>query len=293
MDNIKADDELKKRNQLAEIWRRFRKNKAALAGLIVIVILALFAVFADFLADYERDVIGMNSSIRLNPPSAEHIFGTDSYGRDVFARLVFGARVSLSIGIICISISIVGGVFIGCLSGYIGGLFDTVVMRIMEMFSCIPGVLLALAIVAALGQGMRNLVIAMIIALIPGFARIIRALILPIIDQEYVEAARACGTRTGRIILRHILPNAMGPIIVQATMAVSSVIISAAGLSFIGMGVQPPDPEWGAMLSQGNEFIIRAPYLVIFPGLAIVISALSFNLVGDGLRDALDPRLRD
>jgi peptide/nickel transport system permease protein len=183
--------------------------------------------------------------------------------------------------------------FLGCLSGYIGGWFDTIVMRIMEMFSCIPGVLLALAIVAALGQGMRNLVIAMVISLIPGFTRIIRALILPIVDQDYIEAARACGTRTGRIIWRHILPNVMGPIIVQATMAVSSVIISAAGLSFIGMGVQPPDPEWGAMLSQGNEFIRRAPYLVIFPGLAIVLSALSFNLVGDGLRDALDPRLRD
>ncbi len=280
-------------DNISDIWRRFAKNKAAVAGLAVIVVLALFAVFANVFADYQTDVIGMNSAERLSPPSAKHIFGTDNYGRDVFARLIFGARVSLSIGLICISISLVAGMILGCLSGYIGGWFDTVVMRIMEMFSCIPGVLLALAIVAALGQGMRNLVIAMVISLIPGFTRIIRALILPLVDQDYIEAARACGTRTGRIIIRHILPNAMGPIIVQATMAVSSVIISAAGLSFIGMGVQPPDPEWGAMLSQGNEFIRRAPYLVVFPGLAIVLSALSFNLVGDGLRDALDPRLRD
>jgi peptide/nickel transport system permease protein len=286
-------EELKKRSQLQDVWRRFRKNKAAVASLAVIVVLALFAVFADVFADYEVDVIGMNAAERLSPPSLSHIFGTDNYGRDVFARLIFGARVSLSIGLICISVSLVAGMFLGCLSGYIGGWFDTVVMRIMEMFSCIPGVLLALAIVAALGQGMRNLVIAMVISLIPGFTRIIRALILPIVDQDYIEAARACGTHTGRIIWRHILPNVMGPIIVQATMAVSSVIISAAGLSFIGMGVQPPDPEWGAMLSQGNEFIRRAPYLVIFPGLAIVLSALSFNLVGDGLRDALDPRLKD
>ena len=283
--------EYKKRNQAADIWRRFRKNKTAVIGLIIIIIFALLAIFADFIRDYQQDAINMNAAIRLSPPSAEHIFGTDAYGRDVFARLIFGARVSLTIGIICVSIAMLVGGFIGAVSGYVGGRLDIIIMRITEMFSCIPGVLLALAIVAALGQSMQNLVIAMTIAASPAFARITRALILPIVDQDFVEAARACGTKAGRIIWRHIIPNIIGPLIVQATMAIASIIISAAGLSFIGMGIQPPAPEWGAMLSQGNNFIRTAPHLVVFPGMAIVLSALSFNLVGDGLRDALDPRL--
>ncbi|MCL2201330.1 MAG: ABC transporter permease [Oscillospiraceae bacterium] len=283
----------KKSSQLLDVWRRFRRNKAAMAGLIAILILALLAVFADVIRDYQRDAIAMNAAIRLQPPSAEHIFGTDDFGRDVFARIIFGARVSLSIGIICVSIALVTGGLIGAVSGYLGGRGDIIVMRVIEVFSCIPGILLALAIVAALGQNMQNLVIAMTISAAPGFARITRALVLPLADQEFVEAARACGTRPFRIIWRHIAPNVMGPMIVQATMAIASVIISAAGLSFIGMGIQPPNPEWGSMLSQGNTFIRNAPHLVIFPGLAIVISALSFNLVGDGLRDALDPRLKD
>jgi peptide/nickel transport system permease protein len=282
----------KKRSRFLEICRRFSKNKAAMAGLIVILILALLAVFADVICDYQRDAIAMNHTIRLSAPNGEHIFGTDGYGRDVFARIIFGARVSLSIGIICVAAAMTAGGMIGALSGYIGGVFDIVVMRITEMFNCIPGVLLCLAIVAALGQGMRNLVIAMVVASIPAFARVTRSLVLPLADQDYIEAARACGTKTSRIILRHVLPNAMGPLIVQGTMAIAGAIISAAGLSYIGMGVQPPDPEWGAMLSQGNDFIMNTPHLVIFPGLAIVISALSFNLVGDGLRDALDTRLR-
>lgn len=285
--------EYKKRSQALDIWRRFRKNKAAVIGLTIIIIFALLAIFADFIRDYQQDAIIMNAAIRLSPPSREHIFGTDPYGRDVFARLIFGARVSLSIGLICVSVAMLIGGTIGAIAGYVGGLCDVIVMRITEMFSCIPGVLLALAIVAALGQSMQNLVIAMTIAASPGFARITRALILPIVDQDFVEAAKACGTKTSRIIWRHIIPNIMGPMIVQATMAIASVIISAAGLSFIGMGIQPPAPEWGAMLSQGNNFIRSAPHLVVFPGLAIVLSALSFNLVGDGLRDALDPRLKN
>jgi len=276
-----------------DIWRRFKKNKAAVFGLAVIVIFALLAIFADFIRDYQYDAINMNAAIRLNPPNRNNIFGTDPYGRDVFARLIFGARVSLTIGLICVSVAMLVGGLIGAVSGYIGGRFDIIVMRITEMFSCIPGVLLALAIIAALGQSMQNLVIAMTIASAPAFARITRALVLPIVDQDFVEAARACGTGTFRIIWRHIVPNIMGPMIVQGTMAIASVIISAAGLSFIGMGIQPPAPEWGSMLSQGNNFIRTAPHLVVFPGLAIVLSALSFNLVGDGLRDALDPRLKN
>jgi len=285
--------EHKKRSQFWDVWRRFRKNKAALFGLTVIIIFAFLAIFADVIRDYQRDAIDMNAAIRLSPPSREHIFGTDAYGRDVFARLIFGARISLTIGIICVGVALLVGGTIGAISGYVGGRLDIIIMRIVEMFSCIPGVLLALAIVAALGQSMQNLVIAMTISAAPAFARITRALILPIVDQDFVEAAKACGTKTSRIIWRHIIPNVMGPLIVQATMAIASVVIAAAGLSFIGMGIQPPIPEWGSMLSQGNNFIRSAPHLVIFPGMAIVLSALSFNLVGDGLRDALDPRLKN
>ncbi|MCL1843843.1 MAG: ABC transporter permease [Defluviitaleaceae bacterium] len=285
--------EHKKNSRRLEIWRRFKKNKAAMAGLIALSVLALLAIFAGVLRDYQLDAIAMNADIRLNPPSWSNIFGTDAYGRDVFARLIFGARVSLTIGFICVGIAMVVGGLIGAVSGYLGGRGDIIIMRIIEVFSCIPAILLALAIVAALGQNMRNLVIAMTISGAPGFARITRALVLPLVDQDFVEAARACGTKPFRIIWRHILPNIMGPMIVQATMAIASVIIAAAGLSFIGMGIQPPAPEWGSMLAQGNNFIRTAPHLVIFPGLAIVISALSFNLVGDGLRDALDPRLKD
>ena len=288
-----VNGELRKRKPFLEFWRRFRKNKMAVAGLIFITVLALMAIFADLIRDYQTYVIAMNADIRLSPPSAAHIFGTDPYGRDVFARIIFGARVSLTIGLICVSIAMAVGGTIGALSGYFGGIIDVIVMRITEMFSCIPGILLALAIVAALGQNMQNLVIAMTIAAAPAFARITRALILPVAGQDFVEAARACGTRMPRIIWRHIAPNIMGPMIVQGTMAIASVIISAAGLSFIGMGIQPPSPEWGAMLAQGNNFIRTTPHLVIFPGLAIVLSALSFNLVGDGLRDALDPRLKN
>ena len=290
---MREEEASRKRNIARDVWRQFRKNRTAVAGLLAILILALLAIFANVICDYQRDAIDMHAAIRLQPPSKDHLFGTDSYGRDVFARLIFGARISLSIGFICVSIALVAGGAIGALSAYFGGLLDVVVMRIVEMFSCIPGVLLALAIVAALGHGMPNLVIAMTIASTPGFARITRALVLPIVTQEYIEAARASGVKTTRIIALHIIPNAMGPLIVQATMSLAGVIIAAAGLSFIGMGIQPPTPEWGSMLSQGNDFIRNAPHLVIFPGLAIVIAALSFNLIGDGLRDALDPRLRD
>ena len=288
-----GESELKKRKPFRDFWRRFRKNKTAVAGLLFIFTLSLMAIFADFIRDYETYVIAMNADLRLNAPSAAHIFGNDAFGRDVFARIIFGARVSLTIGLICVSIAMLVGGTVGALAGYIGGIVDVIVMRITEMFSCIPGILLALAIVAALGQNMRNLVIAMTIAAAPAFARITRALVLPVAGQDFVEAARACGTKMPRIIWRHVAPNIMGPMIVQGTMAIASVIISAAGLSFIGMGIQPPTPEWGAMLADGNLHIRTSPHLVVFPGLAIVLSALSFNLIGDGLRDALDPRLKN
>lgn len=292
-EEVSEKKQYKKRSQGKEIWKRMKRNKAAMVGLTILCIFIFFAVFADVIANYEDMAITQNVKERLEPPSADHWFGTDVYGRDLFARIIHGARVSLTIGIGSTSISVVLGGLLGAMSGYYGGRIDNIIMRLMDTIMCIPAILLALAIVAALGPGIRNLLIAITVAQVPGFTRVIRSVILSVVDQDFIEAAKACGTRDSRIILKHILPNAMGPIIVQATMAVAGMIITAAGLSFVGMGIQPPRPEWGAMLSESREYMRHAPYLVAFPGIAIVLAALSLNLLGDGLRDALDPRLKN
>ncbi len=227
------------------------------------------------------------------PPSAAHIFGTDNYGRDMFARIIHGARNSLAIGISSTLIALFFGCVLGGLAAYYSGVVDNIVMRVLDMIACIPSILLALTIVFALGANMINLLTAITIAIIPGFTRVIRSAMLPVIGQEFIEAARACGATDLRILTRYIIPNAVGPILVQGTMSVASLIMTAASLSFIGMGVQPPAPEWGAMLAEAREYIRYAPHMVIIPGMAIVLTALSLNLVGDGLRDALDPRLKN
>lgn len=281
----------KKKSQAKEIWNRMKKNKPAMVGLVIISIFVLVAIFADVLAGYDK-AIGPNIAERLQPPSASHWFGTDEYGRDEFARIIHGARVSLSIGVITVSIAILVGGIIGAIAGYFGGKLDNIIMRLMDTIMAIPPILLTLAIVAALGTGLTNLLIAITIASFPIFARVIRSVVLPVVGQDFIEAARACGTSDRRIILRHILPNAIGPIIVQATMAVAGMIITAAALSFIGMGIQPPNPEWGSMLSSSREYMMTSPYLTFIPGIAIILASLSLNLLGDGLRDALDPKLR-
>jgi len=250
------------------------------------------AIFANQICPEEL-VTTQDASIRLQEPSAEHIFGTDAYGRDLFARVLYGSRISLTIGLFTAFFSLVIGGILGAAAAYYGGQIDNIIMRVMDIFSAIPGTLLALAIVAALGASMLNLLIAITISSIPGFVRLIRSTVLTVVESDYVEAARACGTRDGRTIMRHILPNAIGPIIVQTTSSISGMILQASGLSFIGMGVQPPTPEWGAMISEAREFMRTEPYLMIFPGVCIILAALAFNLIGDGLRDALDPRLRD
>lgn len=283
----------KKKSQGKEIWKRMKKNRAAMIGLVIICIFVFLAVFADLIADYEEKAITQDATVRLQPPNSEHWFGTDAYGRDVFARIIHGARVSLTIGLASTGISVILGGLFGAMAGYYGGKIDSIIMRLMDTIMCIPGILLALAIVAALGPGMRNLLIAITVAQVPGFTRVIQSVILSVVGQDFIEAAKACGTTDTRIIIRHILPNAMGPIIVQATMSVAGMIITAAGLSFIGMGIQPPRPEWGAMLAESEEYMRYAPYLVAFPGIAIVLAALALNLLGDGLRDALDPRLKN
>lgn len=282
-----------KRSQIQEIWRRFRKNKTAMLGLLIILIFALLAIFADFICDYEKMAIAQDVTIRLQTPGAEHWFGTDNFGRDVFARVIHGGRISLSVGFIAVSISACAGGLLGAAAGLYGGKVDNLIMRFMDAITSIPSMLLTLALVAALGHGIRNLLIAITIGQVPAFTRVVRASVLQVSGQEFVESARSYGTSTFRIIWRHIIPNAVGPIIVQATMSIAGTILTISGLSFLGMGIEAPTPEWGSMLSEARAIMRSSPHLVIFPGMAIVLSALAMNLVGDGLRDAMDPRLRD
>ena len=282
----------KKRSQWVEVWRRLKRNKMAVLGLIILIILVLLAVFADVIANYDNVVIKQNLAHRLQGPSAAHWLGTDEFGRDIFARLVHGTRVSLQVGIVAVGISIVIGGILGAVAGYYGGKLDNTIMRIMDIFLAVPSILLAIAIVSALGPSIINLMLAISISSVPSYARIVRASVLSIRDQEFIEAAKAIGSKNSRIIFRHIIPNSLAPVIVQATLGVASAILSTAGLSFIGLGIQPPAPEWGSMLSGGRQYLRYAWWVTTFPGVAIMITILSLNLLGDGLRDALDPRLK-
>lgn len=280
------------RDQFFEFWRRYRKNKSAVIGLIILLLLVGIAVFADMIVPYSKCIeqVGLD---RLQAPSMAHIFGTDEYGRDLFARVVHGSRYSLFIGVATSLMALVIGAILGASAGYFGGMVDNIICRIVDVFMCVPPILLSLAVVAALGTSMRNLIIAITISCIPGNVRLIRSVVLTVAEQDYVDVARSYGASNARIIFRYVLPNAMGPIIVNTTMAISDMILSAAGLSFIGMGIQPPSPEWGALLSAAETYIFTSPYLLFFPGIFIVLSSLSFNLVGDGLTDALDPKLKN
>lgn len=282
----------KKRSQWVEVWRRLKRNKMAVLGLIILIILVLLAVFADVIANYDNVVIKQNLAHGLQGPSAAHWLGTDEFGRDIFARLVHGTRVSLQVGIVAVGISIVIGGILGAVAGYYGGKLDNTIMRIMDIFLAVPSILLAIAIVSALGPSIINLMLAISISSVPSYARIVRASVLSIRDQEFIEAAKAIGASNTRIIFRHIIPNSLAPVIVQATLGVASAILSTAGLSFIGLGIQPPAPEWGSMLSGGRQYLRYAWWVTTFPGVAIMITILSLNLLGDGLRDALDPRLK-
>ncbi|MBS9776423.1 MAG: ABC transporter permease [Fusobacterium sp.] len=282
----------KKNSQLAEIYRMLSKNKMAMLGLVILVILILLALFADVIADYDAVVIKQNLSQRLMPPNSEHWLGTDEFGRDIFARLIHGARVSLKVGILAVSLSIIVGGALGAISGFYGGKIDNIIMRVMDIFLAVPSILLAIAIVSALGPSITNLMIAISVSSVPRYARIVRASVLSIRDQEFIEAAKAIGASNTRIIFKHIIPNSLAPVIVQGTLGVAGAILSTAGLSFIGLGIQPPAPEWGSMLSGGRQYLRYAWWVTTFPGVAIMITILSLNLLGDGLRDALDPRLK-
>ena len=278
----------------AGLWRdaagRLLRDHAAVAGLAVIALLIVVAIVAPALAPYPPN--DQSFRIKLQAPSAEHLLGTDEFGRDVLSRILVGTRVALGVGIVPVAIALAIGVSLGLVAGYFGRRIDQVVMRVIDVLLAFPWLLLAIGIVAILGPGIQNVVIAVAIVYIPAFARIVRGSVLSIKEKEYVEAARAMGQPHGQIIVRHVLANAWAPIIVLSTLSIGQAIIYAAGLSFIGLGTQPPDADWGVMLTSGREYLRDAPWLGFFPGLAILITVLAFNLFGDGLRDALDPRLR-
>jgi len=284
-------EDAKKRSQWLEVWRRLKQNKSAMVGLAIIMVLILSALFADIIAPFGID--DQNLMNALQKPNSTHWFGTDNFGRDIFSRVVHGSRISLQVGFIAVGIAMITGGILGAIAGYYGGRLDNFIMRMMDILLAIPSILLAISIVAALGPGLSNVMIAVGISSIPSYSRIVRASVLTLKDQEFVEAARAVGANDVRIIGRHIIPNSMAPIIVQATLGVAGAILSAAGLSFIGLGIQPPTPEWGAMLSSGRQFIRDYPHMTAFPGLVIMITIFGLNLLGDGLRDALDPRLKN
>ncbi|MCE1157147.1 MAG: ABC transporter permease [Spirochaetia bacterium] len=287
-----------------QFWRQLSRNKLAVVSLGLVLVFALVAIFADLL--YEYDFVTSNSleNALLKPGESgvvyyheqdiEHTFilGSDNYGRDILGRLVHGARVSMIIGFATVAIALVSGGVLGAVAGYRGGLFDTIIMRATDILLSIPTILLAIAIVAALGNSFFNLLVAISTSMIPGYIRIVRASIISVKDQEFVEAARCIGAKDFRIVVRHIFPNIFSPIIVQSTLNVGSAINWAASLSFLGLGILPPKPEWGNMLSEAREFIQYAPHLLFAPGITILLTVLAYNLIGDGLRDALDPKLK-
>lgn len=281
----------KKRSGFAEFWRRFRKNRLSMLGLTILVLFFVAAILADVIAPYGYEVQDLNAIGQ--PVSSSHIFGTDNLGRDIFSRVVHGARISLQIGFISVSIALFFGGILGAVAGFYGRWLDTLIMRLADVMMSIPGVLLAIVVVSVLGTGMRNLMIAIGISSIPSYVRIVRASVMTLRNEEYVEAARLSGGSDFRIIVRHIIPNIMAPVIVQVTLGLGLSILSAAGLSFLGLGVQAPQPEWGCMLSSGRAYIRTMPQIVIAPGLALVMLVLSLNMIGDGLRDALDPRMKN
>lgn len=283
----------RKKSQFASVWGRLRKNKMAIAGLVILSLIVLVALLADVFFDYETMAVQQSAAMRLKPPSAEHWLGTDEVGRDILARIVYGARISLPVAAATILFAAIIGGMLGAIAGYGSKRVDDVIMRVMDVFLAIPSTLLAIAIVAALGPSIVNMMLAITISNIPPFARIVRSSVITIRNEEYIEAARAIGGSDGRIVFRHIIPNAMAPLIVQATMCVAGSILSIASLSFLGLGIRPPTPEWGSMLSSGRQFIRSAWWVCTFPGVAIMLSILSLNLLGDGLRDALDPKLKN
>ncbi len=291
---VRAEDVMrkyKKQSRLGMIWRQYRKNALSMFSLALILILAAMALGADWIAPY--GATEQNISDRFMGPCAAHLFGTDGLGRDIFSRVVYGARVSMIVGFISTGVSAFFGIILGSIAGFCGGWIDNVIMRVLDVFMAIPNMLMAMVLSATLGTGMINCMLAVGITGIPNMARVARASVMTQRNQEYIESARSNNAGNGRIIFRYVLPNALSPIFVAVASGIANAITVAASLSFIGLGIQPPNPEWGAMLSAGREYIMEYPWLCIFPGIAILITVFSLNNIGDGLRDALDPRLKN
>lgn len=273
---------------LQMLWKRLRKNHLAVVGGVLLFLFFVMAVFAPLLAPY--DPLSQDLYNRLKPPSLDHPFGTDDFGRDILSRVIYGSRISLRIGLVAVVIALAFGASIGLIAGYWGGAIDQLLMRLMDLLLAFPSILLAIGIVAILGPGLENAMLAVGLVAVPQYARLVRASALSVREMDYVQASRALGAKHSRILLVAVLPNCLAPLIVQTTLGLATAILDAAGLSFLGLGAQPPIPEWGAMLSNGRELIVRAPWVLTFPGMAIFLTVLAFNLFGDGLRDALDPK---
>jgi peptide/nickel transport system permease protein len=273
-----------------DVWRRFRRAPGAVVGAAVVAAIVLAALFAPLIA--ASDPLGQSLVHGAQPPSAAHWFGTDKLGRDVFARIVYGARISIRIGFVAVGLAITAGTFIGLVAGYAGRRLESVLMGAMDVMLAFPSIILAIGITTILGPSITNLMLAVGIVYVPQYARLARSSVLAVKEHEYVEAARAIGARTPAILARHVLPNILAPLLVQATLGVATAELEAAGLSYLGLGARPPAPEWGAMLNDARDYWLSAPWALIFPGVSITILVLGFNLLGDGLRDALDPKQR-
>jgi peptide/nickel transport system permease protein len=282
----------KKKSRGREIWTQFARNKTAVFGLILFLLIIIVAVFAPLITSYKNQVIKVDIVNRLHSPDSRNILGTDEVGRDILSRIIYGARISLVVGLASVLLALLLGGTLGTIAGFYGGITDNIIMRAMDVFLCLPELLLALAVVAAFGTSIITLTLAIGFALTPKLSRVARAAVLSVRSNEYIEAARSIGAKNNRIIIRYVLANSLAPIIVQVTLNVANAILTIAALSFIGLGIQPPTPEWGNMLSTGRAYMRDHAYLVMAPGLAIFFTILSLNLLGDGLRDALDPRLK-
>lgn len=280
----------RRKSQMQSVWKRLRRNKLAMVGLVIVALLILITVFANCIAPYSYDGIDVTATFEY--PNLKHLLGTDNFGRDLLSRIIYGGRISLLVAVLAVVLALCSGGFLGAVAGFYGGLCERIIMSVMDILMAIPSFLLAVSVSAALGSGIMNTAIAIAIGAVPSYARIVRASVLTIRESEYVQAAYAGGVSDMRIIFRHILPNTLSPIIVESTLRIGACILQISSLSFIGLGVRPPTPEWGSIMSSGLEYIRSFWPIVTFPGVAILLTLFGFNLLGDGLRDALDPRLK-
>ena len=280
----------KKRSQWSDVWRRLRRNKVAMVGMVIVIILILSAIFAGLIAPYD---VGTMTGKRFALPSMQHLMGTDNYGRDIFSRVIYGGRVSLLVAVMSCAMSLIVGSFFGMSAGYFGGKYENIVMRITDILMSIPQFLMAILVSVALGSGLVNTAIAIAISTAPAYIRLTRATAMTVREEEFIEAANAYGTRSMRMLIKQILPNIVSPLLVETAMRVAGGIMAISGLSFIGLGVQPPTAEWGSMMSASISYFQDYPWLVLFPGFAIMLTVFGFNLFSDGLRDALDPKLKN